>query len=311
MRNQTLCLLLLWLVGCSPPSLFPSTPLEVSFPNATTRSHTVEDLSRHLEVATVKVDADPIYGKPKTFRGFWLRDLMEFYGQQEAVEVVFHCRDKFAAATPVEAFQDGQVLLAFGDETGASLENYSGALALKKRRQDLVQALRFAKEQGLMERHRKATEELDQVAGIEKEFQKLGNPGPFYPVFVGDPPEQWLSPQAVASLEFRSGRTELENPASRGASSQIQLGKDLFQSQCMACHSVGGPGGTVGPDLNTPRNVTEYFHEDAIREMLRGPQQFRKNAKMTLLRPLEENEIEALVAYLKWLAAQKERSPVT
>ncbi len=84
MRNHILCLLLLWLVRCSAPPLFPSDPLEVSLPDGSTQSLTVEELSHRLPVVTVEVDEDPIYGKPKTFRGFWLRDLRELWGQGKA-----------------------------------------------------------------------------------------------------------------------------------------------------------------------------------------------------------------------------------
>ncbi len=128
------------------------------------------------------------------------------------------------ASTPVEVLDHGQILLAFGDDSGPSLESYSEGVALKKRRRELEQSLRFAKEQGLVERYRQASQGLDQVAGIEKEFKKLENPGPFYPVFVGEAPEEWLSPHAVAALEFRSGRTEVDSARKLRLTDRVSVG---------------------------------------------------------------------------------------
>ncbi|MFT4639418.1 MAG: cytochrome c2 [Verrucomicrobiales bacterium] len=57
-------------------------------------------------------------------------------------------------------------------------------------------------------------------------------------------------------------------------------GFDLFRKNCMVCHAIDGSGGTMGPELHSPRNVTEYWKEEMIPAFVKKPQSFRHNAKM-------------------------------
>ena len=82
-------------------------------------------------------------------------------------------------------------------------------------------------------------------------------PAPFYLVWTGarDPALPW--PYQLVRIELAPlgevfAQAFPRDPAARP-------GFDVFRANCMSCHSVNLAGGSVGPELNVPRNVTEYW----------------------------------------------------
>jgi mono/diheme cytochrome c family protein len=65
----------------------------------------------------------------------------------------------------------------------------------------------------------------------------------------------------------------------------------------------------VGPDLNLPRNPTEYFKESVLPQYIRNPKSFRswEGGKMPGFGPevFSDGDIDAIVAYLKEMAFEK------
>jgi nitric oxide reductase subunit C len=68
----------------------------------------------------------------------------------------------------------------------------------------------------------------------------------------------------------------------------------VFNQMCVACHSLGGQGGVVGPALD---DVGKRLSADDIRRRLRDPLSVKPDAKMPKL-PLTEGQIDELVAFL-------------
>jgi nitric oxide reductase subunit C len=68
----------------------------------------------------------------------------------------------------------------------------------------------------------------------------------------------------------------------------------IFNQMCIACHSLGGQGGTIGPPLDGigSRRDAEY-----IRSWLHDPRALKADAKMPKL-PLSDGQIDELVAFL-------------
>jgi len=68
----------------------------------------------------------------------------------------------------------------------------------------------------------------------------------------------------------------------------------IFNQLCIACHSLGGQGGVVGPSLDAvgSRRDAEY-----IRKWLHDPMSVKTDAKMPKL-PLSDGQIDELVAFL-------------
>jgi nitric oxide reductase subunit C len=71
----------------------------------------------------------------------------------------------------------------------------------------------------------------------------------------------------------------------------------IYNQLCIACHSLGGQGGAVGPALDGVggRRDADYLHQ-----WLTNPQAVKADARMPKL-PLTPGQIDELVAYLSHL----------
>ncbi|MFF7107674.1 cytochrome c [Pseudomonas sichuanensis] len=141
--------------------------------------------------------------------------------------------------------------------------------------------------------------------------------GPFYLVWTnpqasGIRPEQW--PFQITTIR-RLAAVEVRFPALLPAPAlpehdPVRQGFALFQQNCLACHRLNGAGDAqFGPDLNLPHNPTEYFQPAFLRQYIRDPQSLRQwpQARMPgfSTQVLNEQELDALLAYLKHMAARK------
>jgi mono/diheme cytochrome c family protein len=101
--------------------------------------------------------------------------------------------------------------------------------------------------------------------------------------------------------------------ANSSDSTQIKLGKDLFETNCASCHSFNQDG--IGPQLG---GVTQQVSADWITKFIKNPQafidqkdaravaQFKKfKAMMPAFDYLEEAEIKSLLAFIGTKAARK------
>lgn len=81
----------------------------------------------------------------------------------------------------------------------------------------------------------------------------------------------------------------------------VAMGKQLYEVkyQCQACHTIGGTGGYVGPNLN---NAGNWLTPAWIEAWLRNPQALQPDS-IEPRRPLTDDEIRALTAYLMTLRA--------
>lgn len=85
----------------------------------------------------------------------------------------------------------------------------------------------------------------------------------------------------------------------------VVQGKAVYdESGCATCHSVGGIGGTIGPALD---GVGDKYGEEELREILLNPQVINPTTTMPPFEGSEE-ELEALIAYLKSLKGERASS---
>jgi len=144
------------------------------------------------------------------------------------------------------------------------------------------------------------------------------NAGPFYIVWTGAEvgsirSEQW--PYQLAKLKSQP------SPAARWPAlavdpalpptDPVRAGQTLFFVQCLTCHKLNGAGAAnVGPDLNVPRNPTEYFTPQGLHELIRDPRAVRtwRAQAMPGFPPdyLSDHEIDLVIAYLKHMADRKQ-----
>lgn len=152
---------------------------------------------------------------------------------------------------------------------------------------------------------------------VQEEPAKRTHVGPFYVVWKRgpseDPPEP-MWPYQVTALEVTDFATRFA-PAipPPEASPLAHEGFARFRTFCLPCHTVNGAGGAVGPELNYPVSVTEYFAEPILRQWIADPKEVRWNAKMPAPLPPGDDQaaraktIDAIVGYLKAMAQAKVR----
>lgn len=84
----------------------------------------------------------------------------------------------------------------------------------------------------------------------------------------------------------------------------------LYKTHCIACHAINGGGDAVlGPDLNLPRNPTEYFTAAFLKKLIRNPAQVRTWGGMKMpgfdVQTLSDEELDALLVYLKVMVERR------
>ncbi|WP_369959134.1 cytochrome c [Pseudomonas benzenivorans] len=143
--------------------------------------------------------------------------------------------------------------------------------------------------------------------------------GPFYLV--------WLNPAAsrigAEQWPFRIARIRSVAPLAqrypqllpaRDAAPRVTAGFAQYQKHCMACHRLNDAGDSrFGPDLNIPRNPTEYFAGDFLARYIRDPQSLRHWPQGRMpgfsRAQLNDEELTQLLAYLRHMAGRKVHSP--
>ena len=141
--------------------------------------------------------------------------------------------------------------------------------------------------------------------------------GPFYLVWknphlsnISD--ESW--PFQLAEFEIKTSfETTYPNaiPAvDISKTSDIYAGFQSFVRNCFVCHKMNNEGeGVIGPDLNVPMNPTEYFKDEALKNLIRNPASIRtwSNQLMGAFPEslISNEELEHLVEYLHHMSKRK------
>jgi nitric oxide reductase subunit C len=98
----------------------------------------------------------------------------------------------------------------------------------------------------------------------------------------GFPPKPTYAPAGTTKAATAStGTSQVNRPA-------------IFNQMCVACHTLGGQGGNVGPSLD---KVGDRFDDAYLTKWLHDPGAVKPGAKMPKL-PLSDAQITELAAYL-------------
>jgi cbb3-type cytochrome oxidase cytochrome c subunit len=134
----------------------------------------------------------------------------------------------------------------------------------------------------------------------------LKNPQTLRPTLILRMPQFNMSDKDAATLADYMTMV-LQHPAANPAAvdakqftpAMVALGKQLYEVkyQCQSCHSIGGSGGYVGPNLN---NAGGWLTRAWIKAWLTNPQALSPET-IEPQRNFTENEVEALTAYLMTL----------
>ena len=136
----------------------------------------------------------------------------------------------------------------------------------------------------------------------------LKNPQTIRPTLILRMPQFNMSDKEAAIVaEYLSMAVQKPdvNPGSTNATqftpAMVAMGKQLYEVkyQCQSCHTIGGSGGYVGPNLN---NAGNWLTPAWIEAWLRNPQALQADT-IEPRRKFTDDEIRALTAYLMTLRA--------
>jgi len=167
-----------------------------------------------------------------------------------------------------------------------------------------------------------AVRDLDSESGWEVFFhgKEKTTPAPFYLVWqtARRAGEATTSPGTSLPWPYQINRIDLRSaiesqrrllPAGAESRSDVQRGYDLFTRSCIACHSINLEGGALGPELNIPKNITEYRDWSYLVDFIKDPSSFRARSKMPDFKnSLTDQQIDEILHYLRWM---RERKPTS
>jgi cytochrome c2 len=82
-------------------------------------------------------------------------------------------------------------------------------------------------------------------------------------------------------------------------------GFNLYRNNCMKCHSINKTGGTMGPEFNVPKNITEYWKEEDIIAFAKNPGAYRIKSEMPAISNIKDSDFKQLLSYIKYMKDYK------
>lgn len=217
----------------------------------------------------VSIKPDPVYHKNKRFNALPLKDILEKFSSMKRMnvadlKVVFECEDGYKPEMPLEILLSAKAFLAISD-----------ADALKGR-----------------------TWEILLKNGQETKME------PFYVVYEGVSGDDVSYKWPYNLVKIHLAPLHENDEALKPKDISTLAGYELFKNRCQTCHAINKIGGKMGPELNYPKSVTEYWKTDDLKAFIQNPASYRNNVKMPMLgiKPEESTEI---VKYLSYMSEHK------
>jgi mono/diheme cytochrome c family protein len=129
---------------------------------------------------------------------------------------------------------------------------------------------------------------------------------PFYLVWQDVPKEDhsYMWPYGLYAMRLVPAGTAFKDAYPFDTPDMV-AGFQLFNQNCMKCHSVNKVGGVMGPEMNIPKNITEYWTDENIIAFAKNPQSFRYRSSMAPITGVSDEDFQQILAYLKYIAAHK------
>ena len=223
------------------------------------------------KTAVITVQDDPVFHGVKHYNAISLPEVLETFTAIKKIEldkyqIVFECEDGYRPMMPLRKFLSVKSFIAVSDIDAPKGELWSKVVK-------------------------------------EGQPKKIA---PFYLIYEGvsakDTGFKWPYNIVKIRLVPDSQNISLLFPKE---DKTAQSGFELFKGNCIVCHSINKIGGSMGPELNYPKSVTEYWDKKQLKDFIKNPASFRNGVKMPTLTNLSEKEIEDIVGYLDYMATHK------
>ena len=128
-----------------------------------------------------------------------------------------------------------------------------------------------------------------------------GKWAPFYLVWTNHSKgaKGFTWPYGLAYLQFKTADAAYKLAFPKDESKIA--GFELYKTKCMKCHSVNKVGGIMGPEMNIPKNITEYWQIEDIKAFVKNPYGYRYNSKMPPVVGIKDAEIDQIIDYLVYM----------
>jgi len=226
--------------------------------------------SRLGKDTVVTVINDPVYHKTKKYQAVDALLLLKNELDLSKIDIkntliVFECIDGYKPKMPLELFLKTKSFLAFKDLDAPKGSNWEKIL---------------------------------------KNGNEM-NADPFYLVYtsVSTDNQEYKWPYNVIKFHLEPKNKNIEALQPKDDEKAIK-GFTLFQKHCITCHAINGIGGEMGPELNYPKNITEYWKENELVDYIVNPASFRNKVKMPTL-GITKQESQEIVDYLKYMSGKK------
>lgn len=219
----------------------------------------------------ITVQDDPVYHSAKRFNAFSLPALLKTYSvikisAIEKYQIVFECEDGYKPMMPLAKLLSVKSFIAVSDVDAPKGKLWSE---------------------------------------IIKDGHQM-KAAPFYLIYEGVSPkdESYKWPYNIVKIHFVTTSSTIAALFPKD-DKKAEIGFELFKKNCATCHAINKIGGNMGPELNYPKSVTEYWNKNQLKEFIKNPASFRNGVKMPTPANLSNKEIEDIIVYLDYMAIHK------
>lgn len=220
----------------------------------------------------VRVADDPVFHGPKTYLAIPLKTLLARYTSLRKLnvaqtQIVFECADGYNPSMALSKVLERDAWLAIRDQDAPT-------------GQDWVDAVKDGKSKRI---------------------------APFYVVYTNVPAGEHDYKWPYNLVKISLVQTAVEYVAIYPHEDDTMVkGFGLFQRNCSTCHALNKIGGQMGPELNYPKSVVEYWRTPAdIKAFVKQPTAYRHACKMPAITYLTDNELDEIIRYLQYMSAHK------